>query len=154
MKKTLALLSLAALAGLTVAAQACPRGQILRVSKNVCVDREEAIKLGILRGDKAKPAKADAAKAVPEPEAASPEIARPEPQNAVAPAPTPVKTEYVPPAPPAQPAADLEMSRPPVAAVRRVGAAPREPAPLKAEAPTASPFGALDPGGVPMSQPR
>jgi hypothetical protein len=161
MKKTV-VLSLAALACAISSAQAgCPRGQILRVSKNVCVDRDEAIKLGIMHGvpsggGKAKPAKADTPQEAEKPEAAPSDIAAPEPLKTVAPAPTPVKTEYVPPAHPAQPAADMETSRPPVSAVRRVGAAPREPLPVKAEAPAgkANPFGALDPGGVPMSQPR
>ena len=161
MKKTVVLSLVALTCAIGQAQAGCPRGQILRVSKNVCVDRDEAIKLGIARGApngaKAKPAKAQDTQEAAKPEAAPAAFAPPEPPNKpVAPAPTPVKTEYVPPTHPVQPAMDMETPRPPAATVRRVGAAPREPLPVKAEAPASktNPFGALDPGGVPMSQPR
>ena len=41
-----------------VAAKQCPRGQIFRVSKNMCIDKSEAVGLGIVRGPAgaAKPA--------------------------------------------------------------------------------------------------
>lgn len=39
-------------------AKSCPSGQILRVSKNVCMDKGEAVKLGILRGGAGKAASA------------------------------------------------------------------------------------------------
>ena len=35
-------------------AKTCPSGQILRVSKNTCMDKGEAVKLGILRGGAGK----------------------------------------------------------------------------------------------------
>ena len=43
-------------------ARSCPSGQLLRVSKNVCMDKGEATKLGILRGGAGKPAAALKAK--------------------------------------------------------------------------------------------
>jgi outer membrane biosynthesis protein TonB len=43
-------------------AKTCPSGQILRVSKNICMDKGEAVKLGILRGGVGKATSASKAK--------------------------------------------------------------------------------------------
>ena len=43
-------------------AKTCPSGQILRVSKNICMDKGEAVKLGILRGGAGKATSASKAK--------------------------------------------------------------------------------------------
>ncbi|MCW2273807.1 hypothetical protein GJ654_08550 [Rhodoblastus acidophilus] len=156
MNRTLAL-SLLALALATGAAQAgCPRGQIYRVSKHACIDHDEAVKLGIVHG----PAH-NADKAKPEAEAAQ----EPAPQDSASPA-SPPAAAPEPPAVAEQPAAVPEPEATPSAAqvktVRTVkitapkpaAPAPGDPAAVKTEASAASPFGALDPGGVPMSQPR
>jgi outer membrane biosynthesis protein TonB len=161
MNRTLAL-TLLALAAATGAAHAanCPRGQIYRVSKQVCIDHDEAVKLGIIRGSAPR---ADTAK--PEPDAAQEpaqdatprEMAAPEPPAVAAPPPEPTAAA----APEAAPEAKVKTVHsiriiPP----RPADAAKPQPAqayaPANAEAATATPnpFGALDPGGVPMSQPR
>ncbi|PPQ29609.1 hypothetical protein CCR94_14890 [Rhodoblastus sphagnicola] len=168
MKTTLALISLAALAGATGVAMAgnCPRGQIYRVSKHVCVDHDEAVKLGIAHGlarDAAKP-EADKPEAAPQADTAP---AAAEPAVEPAPAPEAVATPPVEPEPEARPVRVKSVrtvkippkSAPDTAAPASPPAteAPKAaaPAPVEAEAaPAKNPFGALDPSGVPMSQAR
>ena len=162
MNRTLAL-TLLALAGATGAAQAgnCPRGQIYRVSKHVCVDRDEAVKLGIVRGpaidaDKAKPAEAaqEPERRQPRQPVARQETAAPEPPALAEPAAEPADAE-------ATPKAARQVKTVRTVRITRPGApvppTPQASPPVKAEASAASPsspFGALEPGGVPMSQPR
>lgn len=150
MNRTLAL-SLLALALATGAAQAgCPRGQIYRVSKHACIDHDEAVKLGIIHG----PAH-NADKATVEP-AQEPATQDPAPQEAASPAPAAPETPAV-----AQPATAPEPEATPAAqqvktvrTVKITAPKPAEPDAAKSEASATNPFGALDPGGVPMSQPR
>jgi len=165
-------LSLIALVGASNAAQSanCPRGQIYRVSKHVCVDRDDAVKLGIAHGtarNAAKPEAAPPAEAAPqvadEP-APAPEAAPP--QEIAAPSPAPVKVKTVrtiklTPKPGPEPAspATVEPAPPQPAArtatgLRPSGTAATAPVEAKAESAKTSPFGVLDPGGVPMSQAR
>jgi hypothetical protein len=55
-----------------VAAKQCPRGQIFRVSKNMCMDRNEAIDLGIVHGAKSADKPAPKPAEAPEPSQAAP----------------------------------------------------------------------------------
>jgi hypothetical protein len=166
MNKTLALLSVAALAAATGAAQAanCPRGQIYRVSKHACIDRDEAAKLGLVRGTAkdAKPRPAPQAETAPQEEPPAEPGADAAPQAEPAPevkpvAPTKhVHTLRVAPVKPAPAAQDESPAA-------RASSAPESPAPpaqdAMADRPATSPnqpspFGVLDPGNVPMSQAR
>ncbi len=77
-------ISLAGLFLLAVApveAAQCPTGQIYRVSKKVCMDRAEAVKLGIVHAAGGKTAQPPKAELAPEAEPAS------EPERAAAPEP-------------------------------------------------------------------
>lgn len=160
MNRTLAL-SLLALALATGAAQAgCPRGQIYRVSKHACIDHDEAVKLGIIHGPAHNTAKPEA-EAAQEPAAPTPALQEAVPQQAASPATAPEAPVIAQPATAPEP--EAASSAPQVKTVRTVkiappkpaAPAPAEPLPLKTEAAAApNPFGALDPGGVPMSQPR
>ena len=67
-----AFLGLLLLAAAPVAAKQCPRGQIFRVSKNMCMDRNEAIDLGIVHGAKSADKPAPKPAEAPEPSQAAP----------------------------------------------------------------------------------
>ncbi len=153
----------------TAEAADCPSGQIFRVSKQVCIDRAEAVTLGIVKAGPGKRAPSHAAKAAPETDAAAdpaadakPEAAKPAiaPRRARA-----KKPDVPPPAAPDMRDADAEVSAPPpVLAPPPVAAAPTgsapsrpvivhtvpvtvgptPPAPAGATTPSASPFGALN----------
>ncbi len=75
----------------------CPTGQIFRVSKHVCMDRAEAVKLGIVHGAvKPKPA-AEARQPAPQP------ASQPAPEVATAPPAPPAPPPVEPAEPPASP---------------------------------------------------
>ena len=160
MNRTLAF-TLLALAGATGAAQAgnCPRGQIYRVSKHVCVDRDEAVKLGIVQGPAVNADKAKPAEAAQEPDPASPqpaarqETAAPEPPALAEPAVEPADAEATPKAPQVKTVRTVRITRPGAPGPADPQASPAVKADASAASPS-SPFGALEPGGVPMSQPR
>jgi hypothetical protein len=155
MMKTLALISFAALAGATSAAQAanCPRGQIYRVSKHVCVDRNDAAKLGIVNG-----AARDVEKAAPAPDAAPDADVAPAPAPAVRASPARAGKIAHPkrPAPETPVAPDASapgLAAPELATHGPAAQIPPAGAPVKAEAPqpaaAQNPFGVLDPNNVP-----
>lgn len=141
LKLVLLPLTVLALAGATGAysATSCPRGQIFQVSKHVCIDRAEAVKLGILRG--AAPVAPAAEVGAEPPVDAAPEAA-PDPTP---PAPKPrVKRVRAVPAKPAADEPELAASPPP--------SAPETTQTLKpanAAEKAATPFGVLDTGNVP-----
>lgn len=105
--------AVALLAGAPAQAKTCPSGQILRVSKGVCMDKSEASKLGIYRGggkSVAKPAQTpdapaagdDAVEAKPKPAVKSKAVARAvpaEPKKKIKVAPEPEPTVAKPEAP-------------------------------------------------------
>ena len=101
-------------------AGACPPGQIFRTSKNICMDKAEAVKLGIIHA-------APKSGATPKPIQPAEAPAEPEPE------PAPVEASAPPPSPPQA----REQFAPPVAP---------QPAPQAAQEAlrSPSPFGALD----------
>lgn len=146
----LVLLPLAALALAGVAdaraATSCPRGEIYRASKHICISRDEAVKLGIVHG---------AGPATPTPEADAKPSAEampdsiPDPAPEATPAPKPMHKPRVKPArlAPAKPAAnEPELASSPTPPAPD-STATTKPAPSGEK--SASPFGVLDPANVP-----